>query len=66
MIKRKSAPTKGRKNIGEVVFPIEKLMAFREGHYSCVHIEATLAPQSKLTNLIKEPSHSVVMGKDPK
>ena len=62
----KRAPMKGRKDVGEVVFPIEKLMAARSASMSCVHIEADLVSGSGLTNLIQEPSHSAVTGKDPK
>ncbi len=66
MTDRKFAPMKDRKDIGKVVFPIEKLKAARAASSSCVHIEADLESDSGLTNLIKEPSHSAVMGKDPK
>lgn len=66
MTDRKPAPMKGRKDIGKVVFPIEKLLAARVVSSSCVHIEADLESDSGLTNLIREPSHSAVMGKDPK
>ncbi len=31
-----------RSDIGEVEFPIEKLMKFRDANASCVHIEAAL------------------------
>ncbi len=73
MTDRKSAPMKDRKDIGKVVFPIEKLMAARAAGSSCVlwcgmarHIEADLESDSGLTRPVKEPSHSAVMGKDPK
>lgn len=73
MTDRRSAPmkdrkdiVKDRKDIGQVVSPIEKLMAARAASSSCVHVEAALESDSGLTNLIKEPSHSAVMGKDPK
>ena len=66
MTDRKPAPMKGRKDIGKVVFPIEKLLAARSASSSCVHIEADLESDSGLTDLIREPSHSAVMGKDPK
>ena len=66
MTDRKPAPMKGRKDIGKVVFPIEKLLAARSASSSCVHIEADLESDSGVTNLIREPSHSAVMGKDPK
>ncbi len=66
MTDRKPAPTKNRKNIGEVVFPIEKLMAARAASSSCVHVEAALESDSGLTKLNKDRPHSAVMGKDPK
>ncbi len=40
---------KDRSNIGEVEFPIEKLMKFREASASCVHIEAALEADRGLT-----------------
>jgi hypothetical protein len=55
-----------RSDIGEVEFPIEKLMKFRDASASCVHIEAAIEADRGLINLIKEPLHSAVMGKDPK
>ncbi len=38
----------------------------RAASASCAPIEADLESDSGLTNLIKEPSHSAVMGKEPK
>ena len=66
MTDRKPRPTKSRKDIGKVVFPIEKLLAARAANASCVHIERDLESDSGITNLIQEPSHAAVMGKDPK
>ena len=37
----------------------------RAASASRVHIESDLESESGLTNLIEEPSHSAVMGKDP-
>ncbi len=56
---------KNRKDIGKVVFPIEKLMALRAGSYSCVHIEAVLESESGLADPIEEPRHATGMEKDP-
>ena len=42
MTDRKPRRLRGRKDIGKVVFPIEKLMAGRSASMSCVHIEADL------------------------
>ncbi len=38
----------------------------RAASSSCVQIEADPESDSGLTSLIKEPSHSAVMGKEPK
>ncbi len=45
---------KDRSDIGEVEFPIEKLMAFRDASASCVHIEAAMEANRGLTELIKK------------
>jgi len=66
MTNRKPARLRRRKDIGKVVFPIEKLLTARSASMSCVHIEADLESASGPTNLIQAPSHSAVMGKDPK
>ena len=41
---------KDRSDIGEVVFPIEKLMKFRDANASCVHIEARMVADRGLTD----------------
>ena len=41
---------KDRSDISEVIFPIEKLMKFRDANASCVHIEAALAADRGLTD----------------
>lgn len=41
---------KDRSDIGEVEFPIEKLMKFRDAEASCVHIEAALQSGRGLTD----------------
>jgi hypothetical protein len=62
---RKPAPMKGRKDIGEVEFPIEKLMKFRDASASklmkfrdasasCVHIEAKMVADRGLTDTGKK------------
>jgi hypothetical protein len=53
---RKPAPMKGRKDIGEVEFPIEKLMKFREASASCVYVEARMEADRGLTDRIKKAS----------
>ncbi len=40
---------KDRSDIGEVEFPIEKLMEFRDASASCVHIEAAMEADRGLT-----------------
>jgi len=60
MTERKPAPMKTRKDIGEVVFPIEKLMAARTASSSCVHIEADLESDSGLTKRINDRNRSGV------
>ena len=56
---------KNRKDIGTVVFPIEKLTALRAGSYSCVHAEAVLESESGLAYPLEEPRHATAMEKDP-
>ncbi len=41
---------KDRSDIGEVEFPIEKLMKFRDASASCVHIEADMEADRGLTD----------------
>jgi len=47
---------KDRSDIGEVEFPIEKLMKFRDAEASCVHIEAALHADRGLTGSGKKQS----------
>ena len=42
MTSRKYPPARNRRDIGEVVFPIEKLLRARELSSSCVGVEALL------------------------
>jgi len=44
---------KDRSDIGEVEFPIEKLMKFRDASASCVHIEAAMEADRGLTDMGK-------------
>ena len=62
MTHRKPAPMKARRDIGEVVLPIEKLMAARAASSSCVHIEADLESDSGLTKPVKDRTRSVLKG----
>ncbi len=45
---------KDRSDIGEVEFPIEKLMKFRDASASCVHIEAAMVADRGLTDTGKK------------
>lgn len=45
---QKHPPVKDRRNIGVIVFPIEKLIAAREISSCCVGVEAALETNSKL------------------
>ncbi len=69
MTHRTSAPMKARKDIGEVVHPIEKLMAAGAAGSSWVlwcgmgrHIEADLKSDSGLTRPVKDRSRPAVRG----
>ncbi len=44
---------KDRSDIGNVEFPIEKLMKFRDASASCVHIEAAMVADRGLTDTRK-------------
>ena len=45
---QKYPPLKDRRDIGEVVFPIEKMIAAREMSSCCIGAEAALETDSKL------------------
>jgi hypothetical protein len=45
---------KDRSDIGEVEFPIEKLMEFRDASASCIHIEAAMESDRGLTGTGKK------------
>jgi len=44
--------TKNRRDIGQVVFPIEKMMAAREASSSCVGVEALLEIDAKRIRIV--------------
>jgi hypothetical protein len=44
---KKYPPTRDRRDIGQVISPIEKLMAARQASSSCVGVEALLETDSK-------------------
>ena len=45
---------KDRSDIGEVEFPIDKLMEFRDASASCIHIEAAMEADRGLTGTGKK------------
>ncbi len=45
---------KDRSDIGDVEFPIEKLMEFRDASASCIHIEAAMEADRGLTGVGKK------------
>lgn len=56
MASRKHQPTKDRRDIGQVVFPIEKMAAARELSSSCVGVEAALETNCGFDSLEKQLS----------
>ena len=58
----KSQPMKAPKDVGEVVHPIEKLMAARAAGASCVHIEADLELGAGLTKQLKDRTRAIPRG----
>ncbi len=50
---RKYPPTKDRRDIGQVVFPIEKMAAARELSSCCVGVEAALETNSGFDGLMR-------------
>ena len=54
MAKSKHPPSKNRRDIGQVVFPIEKLLAAREFSSCCVGTEARLETNSGFEGLSKQ------------
>lgn len=51
---RKYPATKDRRDIGQVVFPIEKMMAARDFSSCCVGIEAALETNTGFAALIQQ------------
>ncbi len=56
MTTRKYPPTKDRRDIGQVVFPIEKMLAARELSSCCVGAEAALETDSGFAGLMRKLS----------
>ena len=50
---KKYPPTRDRRDIGEVISPIEKMMAAREASSSCVGVEALLEIDAKRIRSVK-------------
>ncbi|MCP4766651.1 MAG: hypothetical protein GY875_10295 [Gammaproteobacteria bacterium] len=47
-------PTRNRRDIGQVISPIEKMMAAREASSCCVGVEALLEIDSKQIRTVKD------------
>jgi len=56
MTTRKHPPTKDRRDIGQVVFPIEKMDAARELSSCCLGVEAALQKNSGFAGLMRRLS----------
>ena len=56
MTNRKYPPSKDRRDIGQVVFPIEKMLAARELSSCCVGAEAALETDSGFAGLMRRLS----------
>lgn len=56
MTTRKHPPAKDRRDIGQVVFPIEKMAAARELSSCCVGVEAALETDSGFAGLMRRLS----------
>jgi hypothetical protein len=63
---KKHTPSKDRRKIGEVTFLMEEMTATRAPSASCVHVEAALEPDNKVSFSKKKSSHRSVGEKDPK
>ena len=50
---KKHPPCKDRRDIGQVISPIEKLMAAREASSSCVGVEALLEIDARRIRAVK-------------
>ena len=63
MTTKKYPPTKDRRDIGEVVFPIEKMAAARDFSSCCVGVEAALETNSGFAGLMRRLSERNAAGK---
>jgi hypothetical protein len=63
MTTKKYPPTKDRRDIGEVVFPIEKMAAARDFSSCCVGVEAALETNSGFAGLMRRLSERATAGK---
>ena len=59
----KPTPMKDRRDIGQVVFPIEKMIAARELSSCCVGVEAALETNTGFAGLMRRLSDSNVANK---
>ena len=51
---KKYPPTRNRRDIGQVISPIEKMMAAREASSSCVGVEALLEIDAEQIRAVKD------------
>ena len=59
MAKTKPVPMKDRTKVGQVKFLMEEMLDARAASSSCVHVEAALEPDTKVSfSKKKSPSHS--------
>ncbi len=63
MTTKKYPPTRDRRDIGEVVFPMEKMSAAREFSSCCVGVEAALETNSGFAGLMRRLSDRAAAGK---
>lgn len=54
MTTKKFPPTRDRRDIGQVVFPIEKMAAARELSSCCIGVEAALETDSGFSGLMRQ------------
>ncbi|WP_108883050.1 hypothetical protein [Anderseniella sp. Alg231-50] len=54
MTTKKFPPTRDRRNIGQVIFPIEKMAAARELSSCCVGVEAALETNTGFSGVMRQ------------
>lgn len=67
MTSRKFPPSKDRRDIGQVVFPIEKMLAARDLSTCCIGVEAALETNTGFEGFLRRLSnHGRKKAPDPK